>query len=370
MLDGLRTRLTLVLAVVSVVVAGATLDYHRHAPWTAILLAIVAAGVAVRCAPEDRVPLPARIASEAATVVAAGVLFAVEPNVALGMLLYASTVHLGSAFPARIAVPLAVLAGASVTATGWLTHTTDFAAIWIGISVTVSVWAGIAGRDRRERTRALEQLVEQTRRTAESESRSSALAERTRIARDLHDVLAHTLSGAGMQLELADALLEADRPEDARAAVQRARGAIADGVTEARDAVHALREDTVDLPAALTALADGPGESVETAPVEVTEPQARAILRVAQEAVTNARRYAAGAPVTARLATEPDGVALTVRNRAGAVTGVQGSGMGLIGMRERAAEVGGTVQAGPTADGGWSVRLVLPHPSADRGVLT
>ncbi|KXO93354.1 Sensor histidine kinase desK (plasmid) [Tsukamurella tyrosinosolvens] len=363
MVDGLRTRITLVIAVAGVVVAGATLDFHRDSPWTAVLFAIAAAGVVVRCLPEDRVPLPARVATEAATVVAAGILFALQPNGALGVLLYVSTVHLGAVFPARISVPLAVLAGASVTATAALSGPIDFNAIWIGVSVTATVWAGIAGRSRRERTRALEQLVEQTKLTAESESRSSALAERARIARDLHDVLAHTLSGAGMQLELADALLEANRPDDARAAVQRARGAIADGVTEARGAVHALREDTVDLPTTLAALADGPDETVETGPVELTDAQARAVLRVAQEAVTNARRYAAGAPVTVRLFPVPDGAELTVGNGPGTASGVPGSGMGLIGMRERAAEVGGTLYAGPTGDGGWAVRLVLPRPS-------
>lgn len=361
MLDGLRTRLTLVLSVVGVVVAGATLDFDDCAPWTGVLFAIAAVGVAVRCAPDERMPEPLRIAAEAFTVVAVGALFALQPNAALGLLLYVSPVHIGAVYPARIAVPLAVLGGASVTATESLAGRTDFNAIWIGISVIATVWAGIAGRSRRERTRALEQLVEQTRLTAESEARSGALAERARIARDLHDVLAHTLSGAGMQLELADALLEADRPADARAAVQRARGAIADGVTEARGAVQALREDTVDVPKALAALADGPRESVETAPVELTDPQARAVLRVAQEAITNTRRYAAGAPVTARLAPAPGGTELTVTNGPGAASGVHGSGMGLIGMRERAAEGGGTVHAGPTADGGWSVRLFLPQ---------
>ncbi len=361
MLDGVRARLTFLIAVVAIVVAGATLDFHRAAPWTAILFAVLAAGIAARGLPEDRLPLPARIAADAITVVAAGVLFVIEPNAALGVVLYASPVHLGTVYPARIAVTLAVLGGAAVIIAGEIADTPELNPIWIGFSVAITVLAGVAGRTRRERTRALEQLVEQTRRTAESEARTSALAERARIARDLHDVLAHTLSGAGMQLELADALLEAGRPGDARAAVQRARGAIADGVTEARGAVHALREDTVDLPTALAALADGPHESVESGPVALSDTRARAVLGVAQEAVTNARRYAVGAPVTIRLASVDDGAELTVTNGPGTAQGVRGSGMGLIGMRERAAEAGGTLSAGPTGDGGWTVRLSLPH---------
>lgn len=356
-------RIAIVVAIAGVAVAAVTLDFHRSVPWTIVLFAVVVAGVAVRCVPDGGIPLPARVAVEAVSAIAVGVLFGIQPNPAVGVLLYVSTVYAGGEFPVRISVPLAVLAGASVTATALATGPADFNAFWIGISVIVTVWAGIAGRARRERTQALEQLVEQTRLTADSEARSSALAERARIARDLHDVLAHTLSGAGMQLELADALLEANRPDDARAAVQRARGAIADGVTEARGAVHALREDTVDLPATLAALADGPNESVETEPVDLPDLQARAVLRVAQEAITNARRHAAGAPVVVRLVPVPDGAELTVINGAGAATEVHGSGMGLIGMRERAAEAGGTLHAGPNGDGGWTVRLTLARPS-------
>lgn len=356
-------RIAITIALVGIVVAAVTLDFHRDPPWTILLFAAVTLAALVRFLPQERLPVPARVAIEAVCAVAVGILFGIQPNAAVGVLLYAGTVYAGGEFPVRASIPLALLAATTVTATSLLVGQAEFNALWIGISVLVTVWAGIAGRARRERTRALEQLVEQTRLTAESETRSGALAERARIARDLHDVLAHTLSGAGMQLELADALLEAGRPDDARAAVQRARGAIADGVTEARGAVHALREDTVDLPATLAALADGARESVATEPVELTDPQARAVLRVAQEAFTNARRYAPGAPVTARLVRVPDGAELTVVNGPGGpADGVRGSGMGLIGMRERAAEIDGTLHAGPNHDGGWTVRLSVPRP--------
>ncbi|KXP01537.1 sensor histidine kinase [Tsukamurella pseudospumae] len=357
-------RIAILVALAGVVAAAATLDFHRDVPWTVVLFVPVAVVVGVRCVPARRLGLAPRVAAEVVSAVAVGLLFSIQPNAAVGVLLYVSAVYAGGEFPIRASLPLALLTGGSVTTTALLTGPADFNALWIGGSVMVTVWAGIAGRTRRERTRALEQLVEQTRLTAESEARSGALAERARIARDLHDVLAHTLSGAGMQLELADALLEAGRPDDARAAVQRARDAIADGVTEARGAVHALREDTVDLPTTLAALADGPEESVETEPVELTDPQVRAVLRVAQEAFTNARRYAPGAPVRARLVRIPDGAELTVVNGPGRpADGVRGSGMGLIGMRERAAEIGGTLQAGPNDDGGWTVRLSVPPPT-------
>ncbi|WP_181873852.1 sensor histidine kinase [Tsukamurella tyrosinosolvens] len=357
MFDGDRMRFGFAASVIGLALAVFTLRWNENLPLTPILYVAQCLVVASRALPATRLPERGWIAVEAVGAVAGGVLFALQPNPGTGVLLYVSAVYFGVRFPQRVSIPLGALLGGTVAVGLGLQRSGDF---WIGLTIAISVWAGIARRTRHERTRALEQLVEQTRLAADSEARSSALAERARIARDLHDVLAHTLSGAGMQLELADALLEANRPDDARAAVQRARGAIADGVTEARGAVHALREDTVDLPTTLAALADGSDETVETGPVELTDAQARAVLRVAQEAVTNARRYAAGAPVTVRLFPVPDGAELTVGNGPGTASGVPGSGMGLIGMRERAAEVGGTLYAGPTGDGGWTVRLSIP----------
>ncbi|CAM3693607.1 sensor histidine kinase [Tsukamurella strandjordii] len=363
-LDGDRMRFGFLVSVAGLVAAIPTLHWDRSAPWLAILFALTSVVVALRAVRSDRVPLSVTVGVEAVGAVATGALFALQPNPGIGLLAYVSAVYFGARFPQRIAIPLAVLLGGTVATGLAMQHSSDF---WIGLSITVTVWAGIVRRTRRERTQALEQLVEQTRRTAASEARGSALAERARIARDLHDVLAHTLSGAGMQLELADALLEAGRPDDARAAVQRARGAIAGGVTEARDAVHALREDTVDLPAALAALAESDGESVTSDAVDLDDATARAILRVAQEAFTNARRHAPGASVTATLAAVPAGAVLTVTNGPGRATAAaHGSGMGLVGMRERAAEVGGTLHAGPSPDGGWTVTLAVPGRSAGR----
>ncbi|ADG78602.1 sensor histidine kinase [Tsukamurella paurometabola] len=361
MFDGDRMRFGFAASVIGLITAVPTLRWGENSPWTYVLFAITSAVIVQRTLPADRLPLQAAVAVEAIGAVASGALFALQPNPGIGMLLYVSAVYFGARFPQRIAIALAVLLGGTVAAGLGLQRSTDF---WIGLSVTVAVWAGIVRRTRRERTQALEQLVEQTQRTAASEARSSALAERARIARDLHDVLAHTLSGAGMQLELADALLEAGRPEDARTAVQRARGAIAGGVTEARDAVHALREDIIDLPAALAALADGENETVSADPVDIDDAAGRAVLRVAQEAFTNARRHAPGAAVTASLSAQPDGVRLTVANGPGRTAeATHGSGMGLIGMRERAAEVDGVLHAGPAADGGWTVTLTVPERS-------
>ncbi|WP_248491831.1 sensor histidine kinase [Tsukamurella sp. PLM1] len=238
MFDGDRMRFGFWASVLGLVVGAASLHWDRNTPWLAILYALTCLVVAARTIPARRLPEPAWIGVEATGVVIAGGLFALQTNPGTGTVLYVSAVYFGVRFPQRVSVSLAALLGGTVALGLAVQHSTDF---WIGGTIFVAVWAGIARRTRLERTRALEQLVEQTRLTADSEARGSALAERARIARDLHDVLAHTLSGAGMQLELADALLEAGRTDDARRAVQRARGALADGVVGARDAVHTLR---------------------------------------------------------------------------------------------------------------------------------
>lgn len=357
-------RFGFIASIVGLIAAVPTLRWNDDSPWIYVLFGVTTVVIALRALPQDRVPLRAAVAVEAVGAVASGALFALQPNPGIGVLTYVSAVYFGTRFPQRIAITLAVLLGGTVAIGLGLQRSTDF---WIGLSITVAVWAGIVRRTRQDREQALQQLVEQTQLTAASEARTSTLAERARIARELHDVLAHTLSGAGMQLELADALLEAGRADDARDAVQRARGTIADGVSEAREAVHTLREDTVDLPTALAALAEAPTETVAAEPVDVGDPAARALLRVAQEAFTNARRHAPGAPVTATLTPDPDGARLTVTNGRGtAPASTQGSGMGLVGMRERAAEVHGVLHAGPAADGGWTVTLVVPGRSSEQ----
>lgn len=101
---------------------------------------------------------------------------------------------------------------------------------WMALTVGLPVVTGLARQDRALTLRGASELVEQTRRATESERQASALAERTRVARDIHDVLAHSLSGVSVQLDLADALLEAGRVGQAQLSVQAARGHVVDGL--------------------------------------------------------------------------------------------------------------------------------------------
>jgi signal transduction histidine kinase len=237
---------------------------------------------------------------------------------------------------------------------------------WVGFLVGIPVFIGISRRDRMVAVYNARRAVAETERAAASEAREAALLERARIAREIHDVLGHSLSGIALQLDMADALAGSGRADEAVLAVRKARGLAVDSIAETRRAVYALREDTLPLPASLRLLASGEGVSFEVTgdPWPVSVEASHTAIRVAQEALTNAAKYAHGAPRTMTLDFTDDRVCLTVTN--GPATArppaamAGGTGVGLVGLRERAALLGGTLQAGPL-DGGWSVRLEVPR---------
>jgi len=238
---------------------------------------------------------------------------------------------------------------------------------WLTLTVGLPVYIGMSQRDRIEALHSARLAAEQAQRATESEAREAALIERGRIAREIHDVLGHSLSGIALQLDMADALHANGRQEEAVAAARRARALAVDSISETRRAVHALRENTLPLPDTLRRLAEHGGAAFtltgEASPVDA-EPT-HTIVRTAQEALTNAAKYAPGAERTVRLAFTAESVTLTVRNgpptEAPRTDLAGGTGVGLVGMRERAALLGGTLQAEPTPEGGWTVELELPR---------
>jgi signal transduction histidine kinase len=197
----------------------------------------------------------------------------------------------------------------------------------------------------------------------------TVLAERTRIAREIHDVLAHALAALSVQLELADALLERGKPDQARTSVVRAGQLAREGLAETRRAIGALRGEALPLPTLLDALVtayrtdlSAPGRvTVDGAPGDLDPDTALALYRTAQEAITNVRKHAPGAAVSVSLSYEPDAVCLTVHNgQSVAVPQEKDSGgYGLAGLRERAELVGGRFEAGPDGDG-WRVGVRIP----------
>jgi signal transduction histidine kinase len=247
-----------------------------------------------------------------------------------------------------------------------------YAAAWSAMA-----FAGANIRNTDIRAEQAELLLAQTQRSHEEQLRSARLEEQTRIAREIHDVLAHSLAGLTIQLEATTALLDqgAD-PQSIRERVDRAHQLAREGLRETRRAVGALRGDqSASVAMMIKVMVDDYRSEVE-APVELAltgeqqlldGPAGEAVLRVVQEALTNVRKHAPGAQVTVSVDAGLDRIQALVADRQAApvVAGVRGAlhssggGYGVRGMRERAQLLGGTLQAGPTDDG-WRVELRLP----------
>lgn len=225
--------------------------------------------------------------------------------------------------------------------------------------------AGYALRLDAEARGNAQRLLAQERAARMAEAESAALAERARIAREIHDVLAHSLSAQLVHLEAARLLIErgADR-EQILERVVAARGMARDGLEETRQSLSALRGELTPLEDFLTDLvlaSDGAEVTVggERRPLPVEASQA--VRRVAQEALTNARKHAPGAKVRVRLEYGSHEVTLHVRDSGGPPGELAGAGggYGLLGMRERAELLGGSLAAGPDEEG-FVVTLKVP----------
>jgi signal transduction histidine kinase len=266
------------------------------------------------------------------------------------------------------------LAGALALAIGTIIYdegAVGLAAYAAGFAAVALAGSNIFQIERR--LEGAELLLAQTQRSQEEELRAARLEESTRIARDIHDVLAHSLAGLTIQLEATDALLaQGADVETIRERVQRAHELARDGLRETRRAVGALRGDApAPVPEAieqLVAAYDGPVELAWEGDLRrLSVPVGETLVRTVQEALTNVRKHAPGAPVDVSVIVTADEVTVVVSDRpsvavtAAADSGLAGSGggYGLTGMRERAAQLGGTFAAGPDATG-WRVTMSLP----------
>ncbi|SEP39540.1 sensor histidine kinase [Amycolatopsis saalfeldensis] len=268
-----------------------------------------------------------------------------------------------------IAVGGALLATGASWAVGALVPSAPQWPWWAPLTVALPVYMGISFRDRQDVLLSARRAAEAAERAAESEAREAALLERARIGREVHDVLGHSLSGIALQLDLADALRDSGRDEESVAAVRRARALAVDSIGETRRAVQALREDTLPLPDLLRRLAERNAVDFTIAgePASPGAEATHAVFRVAQEALTNAAKHAPGATRAMSLSGTADRIILTVHNgpagdaRHGGTAATPG--VGLVGMRERAAQLDATLHAGLAPDGGWTVELSLPRHS-------
>ncbi|MFC9231512.1 sensor histidine kinase [Streptomyces decoyicus] len=213
-------------------------------------------------------------------------------------------------------------------------------------------------------------------RLALAAEREQLLAERNRIAHELHDSIGHTLTAATIQAAVAGEALSAD-PATARAAMrsieESTRAALEDldyvlGVLREEQSGTAPTRTLADLPELLDRLRHAgavvePELSGDLAQVQGT--LSRAAYRILQEGLTNALRHGAGGPIVARVAAGPDGLDLTVVNRTGARTGpgpgaFPTSGHGLPGLAERVRLLHGEFQAGPDGTQHWRLAVRLP----------
>jgi signal transduction histidine kinase len=302
-----------------------------------------------------------RLLAFALTTIASAVLAAVQPNGLWEATPYFVAVVAALRLDRKIAlgvlgVNLVVLG----TVAGLSSHWGDAVGTLIGAVPWFLVIRAV--RRMREQTIALEA-------SQAAEARAAAAAERGRLAREMHDVLAHSLSALALQLE-STRLLAHDRgvdPEVARA-IDQAHGLAASGLEEARRAISTARGDALPGPERIRSLAEAVAEQsglpvtvdVRGEPRELPADARLALYRTAQEALTNVRRHATPDKVAVRLDYQPDSVALVVEDH-GEIgpLALGGAGYGLTGMRERAELLGGTLVAEPTEDG-FRVQLVLP----------
>ncbi|MET9441862.1 sensor histidine kinase [Streptomyces sp. NPDC006610] len=258
----------------------------------------------------------------------------------------------------------------------WLPPSGDEPAAW-GQEAVIAAWvAAITALSELVRVRR-EQRARERAESAQA-ARRRADEERLRIARELHDVLAHSISVIHVQAGVGLALLDSD-PEQARTALTTIKAASKEALGEVRQVLDTLRTPG-DAPRAPAPGLDRLPELVEQAAsaglaVEVEGEPPRlppgtdlTAFRILQEALTNVVRHSGSRHARVRL--DQDGGALRLRvDDDGPATGAEagGSGNGLAGMRERAAALGGAIEAGPRPDGGFRVLAVLPLRDGDDG---
>jgi signal transduction histidine kinase len=233
--------------------------------------------------------------------------------------------------------------------------------------IAAALFAGLAVNNRRKYIASIQA-------GAEADARRRVDEERLRIARDLHDVVAHTMATINVQAGVAAHVL-AERPEAAAQALQAIKLASKEGLRELRAILDVLRQaDEADptQPAPGVAQLDtliagavqaGLATSLSvTGPVRPLPPAVDlAAYRIIQESLTNAIRHAGPATATVSLSYDDAALRIEVADTGrGSLTVSAGGGHGLIGMRERAASVGGAVEAGPADAGGYRVAATLP----------
>ncbi len=295
------------------------------------------------------------------------------PNqpIAWGLLVAAYSMAWGERRGRQLVVLLVVFGAALATSRSLTTSL-------IGVLTATSAYVlGLLAREREIRLQALARRAGEIERSRELDVARAATGERARIARDMHDILAHAVSIMVVQAEAGPVVVRAD-PERAERAFEAIADAGRDAMLQLRRMLGVLKEEgDVDprapqptvtaLPALVAQVGQTPGLAVDLActgtPRAVPADAEVAAYRIVQEALTNTVKHAGATRVDVRLEWTDAALVITVADDGRCGASPPGTGRGLVGIRERAAACGGVAEAAPAADG-FLVRASLPYARA------
>jgi signal transduction histidine kinase len=306
---------------------------------------------------------------------AGGLLTGTANGSAAAAFTFIAVVSAGLRSDVRVSVPIALVGVLGLAISAVIYDYNGLGVLAYSLGFAAALLAATNARQSFVRAEQAELLLAQAQRSQEEELRAARLEESTRIARDIHDVLAHALAGLTIQLEATRALVERGADQaTVLARVDQAHELAREGLRETRRAVGALRGEMVAVPVALESLVGEFGAAAELTidadPARLEGRPGETVLRVVQEALTNVRKHAPGASVSVSVsAPSQEELVLVVddvngeRPETNGLASV-GGGFGLKGMHERALALGGTLTAG-ASDHGWRVELRLPPPVRD-----
>lgn len=308
----------------------------------------------------------AQVAAIAVMAAGGGALatFAPAADVCVGL----AALGAGAAFELPLAGALSAFGPGALALSVALTGEAMGLVVGVGAAALGGLLLGISRRSYKERADQLAAVAVARDRIELEHARVGILDERNRLAREIHDVLAHTLGALSVQLEALSALHETD-PANFEAigeSLRRTKALANEGLEEARRAVQTLRDDVAPLEEQLESLCARSGARLQLSgsPRPLIAEVTVALYRMAQESLTNVAKHAPGAAVCVRLEFASGMVALHVANGRGPTgpgpLSASGAGYGLDGIKERLRLLSGEVVAGAQEDGGWVVEAKLP----------
>jgi signal transduction histidine kinase len=356
--------LVLVVASLGSILTG---EVDECAAWVTIPVAVVcASAVAVRTRWGFGAAMAVALAGLAQTAFGAG-----SPGTIMGLVAILLVVYSAGAEcdEGMASIALTAVLGAALLEE-WLDHGSDYAFVTIEIG---GIWLlGRAVRTWRSRATYAEQHQRDL-------ARLEVAAERTRIARELHDVVAHSLSVIAVQADAAEAALE-DEQSRVGDALRAIRGSARDALRDMRQMLYLLRVENdvepddraparglADLPPLVAGMREAglPVEADIQVPAGLPSGLGLAVYRIAQEGLTNVRRHAGTVPTRLLVTGRDHELRVEVHNDAppaGSASRVStlSTGLGLVGVRERIQAAGGSLDAGPAEGGGYSLVARLP----------